>query len=169
MAFQNFTLDVDADGIALVTWDMPGRTMNLIDFEMMDELGKVVEQVANDAAVKGVVVTSGKDTFCGGADLTMLNGFRAGYEEILAGKGEEAAAAMVFEQSRKLSQLYRRLETSGKPWVAAINGSAFGGGFSSASPATTGSLPTIPRPASASPRSRSACSRAPAERSASRA
>ena len=36
---------------------------------------------------------------------------------------------MVFDESRKLSQLYRRLETSGKPWVAAINGTAMGGGF----------------------------------------
>ena len=36
---------------------------------------------------------------------------------------------MLFEESRKLSQLYRRLETSGKPWVAAINGTALGGGF----------------------------------------
>ena len=36
---------------------------------------------------------------------------------------------MVFDESRKLSQLYRRLETSGKPWVAAVNGTAMGGGF----------------------------------------
>ena len=129
MAFQNFKLDIDADGIALVTWDMPGRTMNLIDFPMMEELAKIVEQVATDANIKGAVVTSGKDTFCGGADLTMLSGMRGGYEELLASKGEEAAAAMVFEKSRALSLLYRRLETSGKPWVAAINGSVFGGGF----------------------------------------
>ena len=44
-------------------------------------------------------------------------------------QGEEAAATQLFEESRKLSQLYRRLETCGKPWVAAINGTALGGGF----------------------------------------
>ena len=44
-------------------------------------------------------------------------------------QGEEAAAVKLFEESRKLSQVYRRLETSGKPWVAAINGTALGGGF----------------------------------------
>ena len=43
--------------------------------------------------------------------------------------GEEAAAALLFEESRKLSLLYRRIETCGKPWVAAINGTALGGGF----------------------------------------
>ena len=44
-------------------------------------------------------------------------------------QGDEAANAMLFEESRKLSQLYRRLETCGKPWVAALNGTALGGGF----------------------------------------
>ena len=44
-------------------------------------------------------------------------------------QGEEAAAKKLFEESRKLSQLYRRIETCGKPWVAAINGTALGGGL----------------------------------------
>ena len=45
-----------------------------------------------------------------------------------AGRGD-GRSQRVYEESRKLSQLYRRLETSGKPWVAAINGIALGGGF----------------------------------------
>ena len=53
----------------------------------------------------------------------------ATYAGLLKSKGEEAANQMVFDESRKLSALYRRLETSGKPWVAAINGTAMGGGF----------------------------------------
>ena len=72
MAFTNFTFDVDADGIALVTWNMPGRSMNVIDAKVMEELEAIVEKVASDAAIKGAVITSGKDTFCAGADLTML-------------------------------------------------------------------------------------------------
>ena len=44
-------------------------------------------------------------------------------------QGEEAANAMLFAESRKLSQLYRRLETCGKPLVCALNGTAMGGGF----------------------------------------
>ncbi len=125
----NFTLDIDADGIALVTWDMPGRSMNLIDMAMIDELSTIVEKVAGDAAVKGAVVASGKDTFCGGADLTMLERFSTIFADMVRSDGEQAAAQMVFTESRKLSQLYRRMETCGKPWVAAVNGTAMGGGF----------------------------------------
>src|SRR6185312_7410589 len=125
----NFKFDVDGDGIALVTWDMPGRSMNVIDASVTEELAGIVEKVASDAAIKGAVVTSGKDAFCGGADLTILEQMAAKYAGLLKAKGEEAANQMVFDESRKLSQLYRRLETSGKPWVAAINGTVMGGGF----------------------------------------
>jgi 3-hydroxyacyl-CoA dehydrogenase/enoyl-CoA hydratase/3-hydroxybutyryl-CoA epimerase len=125
----NFKLDVDADGIALITWDMAERSMNVINTGVIEELGALVDKVAADAAIKGAIVTSGKDAFCGGADLTMLEGMGAVFANLVRTKGEEAAAAFVFEESRKLSQLYRRLETSGKPWVCALNGTAMGGGF----------------------------------------
>ena len=125
----NFKLDVDADGIALITWDMAERSMNVINTGIIEELGTLVDKVSADAAIKGAIVTSGKDAFCGGADLTMLEGMGAVFANLVRTKGEEAAAAFVFEESRKLSQLYRRLETSGKPWVCALNGTAMGGGF----------------------------------------
>ena len=125
----NFKLDVDADSIALITWDMAERSMNVINTGVIEELGTLVDKVAADAAIKGAIVTSGKDAFCGGADLTMLEGMGAVFANLVRTKGEEAAAAFVFEESRKLSQLYRRLETSGKPWVCALNGTAMGGGF----------------------------------------
>jgi len=129
MAFTNFTLDIDADGIALVTWDMPGRSMNVIDAKVGEELAGIVERVATDAAVKGAVVTSGKDSFCGGADLSMLETQNHAYAAMKKSQGEEAANARLFEDVRKLSLLFRRLETCGKPWVAAINGTAMGGGL----------------------------------------
>jgi len=125
----NFKFDVDTDGIALVTWDMPGRSMNVIDPDVMAELSAIIEKVATDAAIKGAVITSGKDTFCAGADLTMLEQLARMFAELQKSQGEEAAVTKVFEESRKLSQIYRRLETCGKPWVAAINGTALGGGF----------------------------------------
>jgi 3-hydroxyacyl-CoA dehydrogenase / enoyl-CoA hydratase / 3-hydroxybutyryl-CoA epimerase len=129
MTYTNFKFNVDADGIALVTWDMPGRSMNVIDLSVIEELGAIIDKVATDAAIKGAVVTSAKDTFSGGADLTMLEGMGATFSEMVRAQGEEAATAKLFEESRKLSLLYRKLETSGKPWVAALNGTAMGGAF----------------------------------------
>src|ERR1700728_569425 len=129
MTFINFTLDVDADGIALVTWNMPGRSMNVIDAKVMEELTAIVEKVATDAAIKGAVLTSGKDAFCAGADLTMLETQSRAFAALLKSQGEEAANKRLFEESRKLSQIARRMETCGKPWVAAVNGTAMGGGF----------------------------------------
>ena len=125
----NFKFDVDGDGIVLVTWNMPGRSMNVIDVDTIAELAGIVDKVAADAAIKGAVITSAKDAFCGGADLTMLERMGATYAGLVKSKGAEAAAAYVFEESRKLSQVYRQLETCGKPWVCALNGTAMGGGF----------------------------------------
>ena len=129
MTFTNFTLDTDSDGIALVTWNAPGRSMNVIDMTVIEEFSAIVEQIAADAAVKAAVITSGKDTFCAGADLTLLETLSRTFAELVASQGEEAANARLFAESRKFSQLCRRIETCGKPWVAAINGTAVGGGF----------------------------------------
>jgi 3-hydroxyacyl-CoA dehydrogenase/enoyl-CoA hydratase/3-hydroxybutyryl-CoA epimerase len=128
MSFTNFTLEVGTDSIALVTWNMPGRSMNVIDAKVTEELSAIVEQTATDA-VKGVVITSGKEAFCAGADLTVLETLSRTFAELAAIQGEEAANARFFEESRKWSLLCRRIETCGKPWVAAINGTAVGGGF----------------------------------------
>ncbi|MGD0418657.1 MAG: 3-hydroxyacyl-CoA dehydrogenase NAD-binding domain-containing protein [Xanthobacteraceae bacterium] len=129
MTYQNFTFDVDADGIALISWNMPGRSMNVIDAKVTEELAAMVERAATEATIKGAVLTSGKDAFCGGADLTMLETLSRTFAELTKSQGEEAANKRLFEESRKLSQIARRMETCGKPWVAAINGTAMGGGF----------------------------------------
>jgi 3-hydroxyacyl-CoA dehydrogenase/enoyl-CoA hydratase/3-hydroxybutyryl-CoA epimerase len=129
MTMANFTLDIDADGIALVTWNMPGRSMNVIDTAVMEELSAIIERVATDAAIKGAVLTSGKDAFCGGADLTMLEALSRTFTGLVKSQGEEAANTRLFEESRRLSLMARRMETCGKPWVAAVNGTAMGGGF----------------------------------------
>src|ERR1700720_2969536 len=68
MAFKNFKIETDADGIALVTWDTPGRSMNVLDETSVNELEEIVKQTSADAAVKGVVITSGKEALSAGAD-----------------------------------------------------------------------------------------------------
>ena len=88
----NFKLETDDDGIALVTWDMPGRSMNVLDGDVLAELSDIIEKATADAAVKGVVITSGKDAFCAGADLNVLQKLGDAYVKTLKAKGEEAAA-----------------------------------------------------------------------------
>ena len=129
MSFTNFSLDIGTDGIAVVTWNAPGRSMNVIDGTVTKELAAIVKQTTDDAAVKGVVIASGKDTFCAGADLTVLQSLSRAFVELAASQVEDAANARFFEDSRTWSLLCRRIETCGKPWVAAINGTAVGGGF----------------------------------------
>src|SRR5690606_5416488 len=78
----NFKLDADADGIATITWDQPGSAMNLIGIATIQELADLVEKTTADENIKGIVITSGKDTFCAGADLTLLNTMRASFAEM---------------------------------------------------------------------------------------
>ncbi len=125
--YTNFTLQTDEDGIALLTWDMPGRSMNVFNESAILELEKIIEDVIADDAIKSVIVTSAKNQFSGGADLTMLQGLLMQYEKAKAEKGETPAATELFEESRRLSLTFRKIETCGKPWVAAINGTAAGG------------------------------------------
>ena len=126
--YKNFTVETDADGIALVTWDMPDRSMNVFTEEVMDELDRIIDQVAGDDAIKGAVITSGKDSFSGGADLTMLNKMLGIFAKEKT-TDPNAAMKMLFDGAGRMSWLWRKLETSGKPWVSAINGTCMGGAF----------------------------------------
>ncbi|HEX2017770.1 MAG TPA: 3-hydroxyacyl-CoA dehydrogenase NAD-binding domain-containing protein [Aurantimonas sp.] len=129
MSYENFKIDTDADGIALVTWDMPDRSMNVFTEEVMNEFDRIVDATAADAGIKGVVITSGKKgSFTGGADLKMLSGM---FERFEAKKRENPDAAIqeLFDAAGRMSWLWRKLETCGKPFVAAINGTCMGGGF----------------------------------------
>ncbi|MER9072360.1 3-hydroxyacyl-CoA dehydrogenase NAD-binding domain-containing protein [Mesorhizobium sp. M0904] len=128
MSYTNFTLDIDADGIALVTWNMPDRSMNVFTEEVMRELNAIVDKVASDAVIKGAVITSGKDTFSGGADITMLQKMLTTFAADKAMDPERATKAL-FDKAGAMNGLFRKLETSGKPWVSAINGTCMGGAF----------------------------------------
>ncbi|MBD8685970.1 MULTISPECIES: FAD-dependent oxidoreductase [unclassified Rhizobium] len=124
--YTNFTLETDADGIALVTWDMPEKSMNVFTAQVLEELDAVIDATVADAGVKGVVFTSGKATFSGGADLSMIKSMFSFYHEEKE-KNPDEAAKKLFDLVGKMNWLYRKLETNGKPWVSAINGTCMGG------------------------------------------
>ncbi|MCP1198623.1 3-hydroxyacyl-CoA dehydrogenase NAD-binding domain-containing protein [Notoacmeibacter sp. MSK16QG-6] len=125
--YKNFTVETDSDGIVLVTWDMPDKSMNVFTEEVMDEIETICDATSGDESVKGVIFTSGKTaSFSGGADLSMLNGRMERIQELKQNPTEEGMKEL-FEGAGRMSWLWRKIETNGKPWVAAINGTCMGG------------------------------------------
>ena len=170
MAFKNFKVETDADGIALVTWDIPGRSMNVLDETTITELEEIVKQTSADAAVKGVVITSGKEAFCAGADLSMLEGMNRQVCRPAQGQGRgRRQPDAVRPEPPILAGVSRHRD------LAASRGSPRSTGWRSAAasnsrcPAITASRRKIRRPVSDCPKSRSGSSPAPAAPSACRA
>ncbi|HXZ16755.1 MAG TPA: 3-hydroxyacyl-CoA dehydrogenase NAD-binding domain-containing protein, partial [Roseiarcus sp.] len=127
MNLKNFRFDTDADGVALVTWDMPGRSMNVIDPDVMSEIGEIVDRLSSDAAIKGAVISFGKGV--GGADLKFLQTAKAEFARRVKEEGKEPAMRALADGAKTINLVLRRLETCGKPVAAAIDGTCMGGGF----------------------------------------
>ena len=116
---ENIRYSVDGDGVALLLIDVADRPMNVLTPGFRRDLAELVEKVAADPAVKGAVIGSAKSSFMAGADIKDMSGaFERGLTPV------EAA-----HFSGQLNTLLRRLETCGKPFAAAVNGVALGGGF----------------------------------------
>ena len=113
-----------SENVAVIRLDMPGR-MNVLNAACIAQLGDCVERALADPDVRGAVVASGKSTFLAGADLHE-------FERLMgrvASLPERARAAAMLAGIGGLSKLFRRIETGGKPFAAAINGTALGGGL----------------------------------------
>jgi 3-hydroxyacyl-CoA dehydrogenase / enoyl-CoA hydratase / 3-hydroxybutyryl-CoA epimerase len=127
MNTDTIKFEIDADGIALLSIDVPNQTMNVITSQLTADLTKLVEHIATTDSIKGAVITSGKATaFVAGADLKTIGDLVGGSAELHNGKSR---AANMLEAQFELNKLFRRMETSGKPYAAAINGLALGGGL----------------------------------------
>ena len=125
---KHFTLETDKDGIALITFDSPKRSMNVLSQDVITEIGEWVAKISEDESIKGAVITSGKKAFCAGANLDELGGqFEDVFTEIA--KDEQKGKAELFKMVFRLNSVFRALETCGKPVAAAVNGLALGGGF----------------------------------------
>ncbi|MEM6414792.1 MAG: 3-hydroxyacyl-CoA dehydrogenase NAD-binding domain-containing protein [Pseudomonadota bacterium] len=132
MTYETISVDIDNDGIALVTIDLPGQSMNVLNEQLNADLTNFTEELARNDAIKGAVFASGKTSgFIAGADIRML-----------ADKKSVETLEKAFELSLKMNQTLRKLETSGhptkaltkgeahaKPVAAAIDGLALGGGL----------------------------------------
>ncbi len=127
---SDFTMIKDADGVAIITWDTIGKSMNVLSRDAMADLNGMIDDCLADDAVKGVIITSAKDSFAGGMDLNVLATIR---EE----SGEDPAQGL-FDFTMAGHKMLRKIERAGmdpktlkggKPIVAALPGTALGIGL----------------------------------------
>jgi len=119
------TTEIDSDGIALLTIDVPDQSMNVITPDFLSDLAEAIARIGSDEAIKGAVIASGKASgFMAGMDLKYLS---AMLHEANAEDGPNLGA--LFEKVFSLNDLLRKLETCGKPVASAIEGIAMGGGL----------------------------------------
>ena len=123
----DFTYDLGADGVALITWDVPNKSMNVMSLEGFALLDSLIDKALADDAVKGVVITSGKKDFAGGMDLNVIAKMR-----------DEDGAKGLYEGVMRMHGILRKIERAGmdpktlkggKPIAAALPGTALGIGL----------------------------------------
>ncbi|WP_170458451.1 3-hydroxyacyl-CoA dehydrogenase NAD-binding domain-containing protein [Ruegeria arenilitoris] len=127
----DFTLTKDAGGVGIITWDVPGKTMNVMSFDGLSELNDCIDQALADDEIKGIVITSGKEgSFAGGMDLNLL--------AVMKEQAGDDPAKGLFEGTMKMHALLRKIELAGmdpktkkggKPIAAALPGTAAGIGM----------------------------------------
>ena len=122
----DFRLEKGADGLAVITWDAEGRSMNVMTREAFGDVDAMIDDVLADDAVKGIVITSGKKDFAGGMDLNALATIRE--------EAGDTPAQGLFDFTMEGHRILRKLERAGmddknkggKPVAVAIPGTCAG-------------------------------------------
>jgi len=126
----DFHYDVDTDGVAIITWDTEGKSMNVMTMEAWPVLDGMIDEALADEAVKGVILTSGKPgSFAGGMDLNVI-------ARMKEAAGDDPARGL-FDGLMSTHKILRKIERAGmddknkggKPIVAALPGTALGIGL----------------------------------------
>jgi 3-hydroxyacyl-CoA dehydrogenase/enoyl-CoA hydratase/3-hydroxybutyryl-CoA epimerase len=126
----DFTYSVDTDGVATITWDVPGKTMNVLSLDGLRDLDAHLDAALADPGVKGIVITSAKPDFAGGMDLNVI----AKMKDMA---GDDPAKGL-FDGIMSMHKVLRKIERAGmdpktlkggKPIVAALPGTALGIGL----------------------------------------
>lgn len=116
LAPSAFTLTTREDGIAILSMDVPGESMNTLKVEFGQQVNDMLDTIQADSSIKGVVIISGKDnSFVAGADISML-------AACTSAKDAE-------DMAREGQRVFQRIEDMVIPFVAAIHGPALGGGL----------------------------------------
>ena len=110
----NYTVD---NNVAVISWEMTSAPMNVLNDESIPQFEAALQRAFADEAVKGLIITSAKPEFVAGADLKMIL------------RSNDKDPAEMLKVTSELNRIFRSIETSGKPTVAAINGTALGGGY----------------------------------------
>ncbi len=108
--------ETDADGIGRITIHMTEQPTNLFSLEFIEAYVEAARQALRDDQVKGVIVTSAHRDFMAGADLKFIGNPPEDRKEL-------------FDGLLRMHREMREIEKAGKPFVAAINGNALGGGY----------------------------------------
>ncbi|MEM9138993.1 MAG: 3-hydroxyacyl-CoA dehydrogenase NAD-binding domain-containing protein [Pseudomonadota bacterium] len=127
-----FTMTAE-DGVATITWDLPGASMNVLNEDGIRQLDALVDTVLADEAIKGAVITSGKPDFAAGMDLNVIASTKA---RAAAAGGNPAEG--IFDMLMELHGVLRKIERGGadpktnkggKTFVWAAPGTALGIGL----------------------------------------